>query len=725
MKKIIVYLSILLFWQAGFTQEADTIQKLKGAIERSENDSVMVRNIGKLCNFYREVASYDSAEKYNAIAMEMSRNTNDFAGISYMLNIKASIATELHLLDSAKQLVNESIDLATKHSLYKELGMAYNISGKIADYGGDHQSAKEYFELAKKAFIVVKDSLSIAGMDQNIGVTLTTMGKLDDAIKAYFETLRIYEKKGSKSNIVILLNNIAFLFNELGDIETAIGYLERAILISKSIEDKNNLSMSYINLSISYSKLKDNIKTLEYLKKAEDNLPHPNPPIGRVVRIYYNRGFAYVEIGRYDDAIKEFNKCLELSSKANMVIGIAYSYLGLGLAYNKKEDPQTALANLKKVQQMTENMEVFEIEIILQEALYSVYKKMGDYKLALESAEVFFSLSDSVYNAKRSESIERMKTVYDTERKEQENIQLRIDQEHKRALLEAQSNTIRKQYIAVGIISLILVVLVITVVQFFRQKNKLKYAMTQLSIQNTEIKQQGEVLKELNATKDRFFSIIAHDLKSPFTSLIGYTSLLDDDENVFNAEQRKFIIHDLKRSAQSTYELLENLLAWSMSQGGSLQVQKETIQVNELIDTVCNLVNHRAKKKSISITVRCHDQIEVETDRKMLSSVLRNLLSNSIKFSMENTAVEISAEKQDNQLLVTIKDEGIGMSPLDIDNLFRIDVAVSRPGTSSEKGTGLGLIMCHEFIQMMGGELSVQSELGKGTTISFSIPTEA
>ena len=229
-------------------------------------------------------------------------------------------------------------------------------------------------------------------------------------------------------------------------------------------------------------------------------------------------------------------------------------------------------------------------------------------------------------------------------------------------------------------------------------------------------------LHELNATKDKFFSIIAHDLKSPFNAIIGFSDMLAEEvqgKNYENIGQYAAIIED---SSKRAMDLLMNLMEWSRSQTGRMEFNPETIDIVGLINDVTALLDDSAKQKSITIYKKTPDNLAVFADKAMTGTILRNLISNAIKFTQPNGQVAISVQQKKTELIVSVQDSGVGIKKEAIEKLFRIDENHSTLGTQNETGTGLGLILCKEFVEKHGGKIWVESEVGKGSKFVFAIP---
>lgn len=247
--------------------------------------------------------------------------------------------------------------------------------------------------------------------------------------------------------------------------------------------------------------------------------------------------------------------------------------------------------------------------------------------------------------------------------------------------------------------------------------------ITQLKTKEEELIQSESELKKLNASKDKFFGIIAHDLKSPFSGVIGLMDLLIRDMDKMEREELNEILYALKKSLDSIYKLLNNLLLWSRMQRGLTKFSPEVAYVDFFIRTCMSVFNDMAMAKKINIVVEEHFKTPVFVDPNMIDSVFRNLISNAIKFSNPDSKITISvSDYSSSYIIVTIKDSGIGMSEIMRSKLFSIEEKIIQPGTDGETGTGLGLILCKEFLQHHSCDIRVESSPEKGTSVSFTLP---
>jgi signal transduction histidine kinase/ligand-binding sensor domain-containing protein len=230
-------------------------------------------------------------------------------------------------------------------------------------------------------------------------------------------------------------------------------------------------------------------------------------------------------------------------------------------------------------------------------------------------------------------------------------------------------------------------------------------------------------LKELNASKDKFFSIIAHDLKNPFNTLIGFSEMMKESVRLNDPTTFYEYAAMINTSAVQTYRLLENLLEWASSQRGKIEFIPVQINLYELVKDEFTIAEEMANGKDIKLTCYIDESLSVNADKNMLRTIIRNLISNAIKFTNRSGKVEVSAGVIHEDTEVAVTDNGIGMSEETISKLFRLDANLMTRGTDNEKGTGLGLFLCKEFVEKHGGEIWVTSETGKGSTFRFIIPS--
>ena len=252
-----------------------------------------------------------------------------------------------------------------------------------------------------------------------------------------------------------------------------------------------------------------------------------------------------------------------------------------------------------------------------------------------------------------------------------------------------------------------------------RQNSELKELSSSLEL---KVEQRTVELKDLNATKDKFFSIIAHDLKNPFNTLMGFSELMLLNMDAYDKKQISEFINIIHTTSKNAYSLLENLLDWSRSQTGRIEIKPDIINLYSLVEENINLLKGIAGNKNISLINDVNSDTLAYADPNMINTVIRNLISNAIKYTSKGGNVTVSSEVNGEFAVIHVSDSGIGIKAENIEKLFRIDVNYSTRGTEDEQGTGLGLILCKEFIQKNNGTIGVESTYGEGSRFTFRLP---
>ena len=232
----------------------------------------------------------------------------------------------------------------------------------------------------------------------------------------------------------------------------------------------------------------------------------------------------------------------------------------------------------------------------------------------------------------------------------------------------------------------------------------------------------NDELIEANKKKDKFISILAHDLRNPFHTILGFSKLLITKFDRLSDEKKDSYLHSIQLTAEKTYELLNQLLDWAQSQAGNTAYNPERIALDSLLVENLDLLSESAKNKGVSMKKNPDVDDCIFADKNMVNTIIRNLLSNAIKFTPEHGTITASCYVKADSVFVEIADTGVGMDEKDLENIFEIDQTISKKGTSNESGSGLGLLLCKDFVDKCGGQISAKSELAKGSSFSVSFP---
>jgi PAS domain S-box-containing protein len=252
---------------------------------------------------------------------------------------------------------------------------------------------------------------------------------------------------------------------------------------------------------------------------------------------------------------------------------------------------------------------------------------------------------------------------------------------------------------------------------------EINYDITERKATEENLKKSEATLREINATKDKFFSIIAHDLRNPLSAILGLLNILISDYSKFDREKIEKMLVMLAEQSKLTFSLLENLLLWSRSQSGKMEINPSMLNLHGMVKENFSLLRSQSESKNQELIISVPDPCIAFADETMINTVLRNLLSNAVKFTPHGGTIKVSASEINNYIEISVSDTGVGISEKNLENIFRIGSKISTPGTDKESGTGLGLILCKEFIEKNNGNIMVNSTPGKGSIFSFRIPT--
>lgn len=465
-----------------------------------------------------------------------------------------------------------------------------------------------------------------------------------------------------------------------------------------------------------------------------------------------NLGMIYTDLNDFQNAKLYFSKSLEISRRMGRKQDIASGLINLANSLNEQADYNTSVRLLEEAKGIAQELSNTEILRTCYSLLTATYDKIGDRKKSTEYFTLLTVITKRIQQdevRKKEEAARLMVDNANTKVKETEKVlektsnelkqteevlqeveQISSEREMQINLLnkekELQQAQIRQQQLMrnVYIILIISFLLIsgISTYGYFRIRKAnilLRQKNIEISRQKDEIEKQAGELKELNALKDRLFSIISHDLRSPLFSLMGMLNMAKDGH--FSENEQKEILDELSKNVEYNTELLENLLKWANSQLKGSKVIPVDFDLNEVINNKIELYSKTANQKGIRITNRVNPSTFVHADRDMVELIVRNLLTNAIKFSDFSGEVEISSYKTEGNIEVCVSDRGVGIAQDVLVKLFGNQIVTSR-GTKNEKGTGLGLILCKDFVNMNGGSIWVKSEVNTGSKFFFTLP---
>lgn len=613
-------------------------------------------------------------------------------------------------------------------------------------------------ELADRAFFLAEEidyKKGIATSYRNIGNFYWTQGDYDKALENNFKSLRMFEDLGNSREIARTYNSIALVYRDLNNYNSALTYFYKSFDLFSSEKDQERIGILLNNIGGVYIRQGKPREALVNLLKANKIFKELNDQ-SRLGTNLNNIGYLFLKERNPKGALDYLRKAYKIDSIANDKGRMALNLNGIAQAFRIKRD-------FKKAIQTHNQALVIAREIGLKEEVKNAYKGLatsysenGQFEEAYRYHEMFHNIYDSLFNEKSNNRKRQIEALFESEGKQAEidllvkNRQLQDTQLQKEKLI---NNSLIGAFIALTIIAFILFRGISQKQkinkQLREQKREIQRKNEDLMHKNLEITQQKdeisaqtvdiknktkeleealekinkqkEALMQLNATKDKFFSIVAHDIKSPLDSLSAFATLLANYIDNMSKDEIKIIATNLDQSVKNTLQLTENLLTWARSQMNNLNFSPTTVSLSEVVEQKLGLFKLIAANKKIEIKTEFNPDLMLFADENHLRFILRNLISNSLKFTMPNGVVVIKCEDKGEFAEISVTDDGVGISPEILPKIFRIDTKISTRGTAGEKGTGLGLLLCKEFVERNGGEIKVESEVAKGTKFSFTI----
>jgi len=657
---------------------AEEALKLAEKIKYKKGMAASLTNIGMA--YFRQ-HDYIKSREYLDRSYKILEDLNDDIGIGNYYNATGDIFLQQGLYDNATKYYNQALGIFTKSNVLTGIVRCNNNIGYTFYLREKYARAMEYYIKSLNFAEKSKDNKEIANCYINISNVLNAQADYANAIQYLGKSVKIFEASGDKYNTGVCYNNIAANYIEQDSLVQALKYLGKSLQIYRELDDKKGQSACYSNMGIVSSKNKENKKAISYFQSALEinQLLRDNK---RIALSLGNLTIAYLALKNYDAVIKTSERGLKIAKDINAI----------------------------------------SLQRVFYENLSATYDSLKDYKKAYENYRLLKQTDDSLFNAEKRKQVLEMEAKYSSEKKEIEISNLTKD--YKLQSIELEKN--RNFQVFLVVISILVLILLLVFYRLYALKlnsSKLLANKNQeLELMNSTLSDSEANLKELNATKDKFFTIIAHDIKNPLSAYRSVTKMLTNSFFELSEQQKFEYIRGIYQSSENLYDLFQNLLQWSTSQAGSMKFKPQEIDLGILAYKAVALLQEGADKKNLQVEMDVKTDTYAYGDINMVSTILVNLVSNAIKYSKPDGNIKVNALDKDGFIKISVADNGVGLTQEDISKLFRVEIDHKTIGESEEKGTGIGLILCKEFVTKNGGEIWVESEYGTGSTFSFTLP---
>jgi len=548
---------------------------------------------------------------------------------------------------------------------------------------------------------------------ENLGWVNYRLGDYSKAYEVSIQAQQIAEEINDELLLARCLNNIAAVHYEQKQYPIAIAKFKEAYTISKRYSDYLTAARSLNNISFSFLGMRQLDSARIYGEQALSLGEQTNNPfmVGFALRTL---GDIDVENNRTDAALLKFEEALAVAGDLkNTFLEISTAYR-IGKLYFQRNKIELALPYLLRNAELSNEFGYKEELERSYKLLAEMYAARNDHARAFLYQNQYMAVHDSLYNQRKSEQMALMQARFDSELKEAEIVLLTKES-------ELQEGQIRSQqlwtYFFAGSLMLLLL---LAFVLLYNNRVKRKINL-ELETKNQKIQRQARQLRNMNSTKDKLFSIISHDMRSPLNSLRGLMDLIDTE----GLTQEEFLqaSKHLRKQLDSVHEDLDNLLYWAQSQLKGLQLEIQQVAVRAVVEEKVQLFKDQAAAKGVSIINDIHPDLVVNVDQNHLKLIFRNLIANGIKFNLKGGVIHIRQNVMGSKVEISVMDSGVGMSAKDLSRLFNVETHFTNPGTQQEKGTGLGLLLTKEFVEKNGGTIRAASEPGRGSTFTFVLET--
>ena len=717
MRRIIVA-GLLLTCMYSWSQDANKVDSLAKLLETGVDERTSVNIYNQLANEY---VNFDSAQahSYAIQAIEQAKSINYEIGV---VTAYVQIGWTLFRAGHYEQAITnfeEALLTAKEYKYDQGMAEAKHGLGSVLCDKGEFDEARVVLEEALEINEKINYTKGLALTYNQIGILSAYRGDYRATLEYFLKALDIQLKRGDEVKIAGNYNNIAIVYEELNEQEKALAYYEKALNINEKLNNKRGLSINYTNITDIYRDLGEYDKAFNYAKQGLEISKEINSAEGisnnlTALALYHR------EQGQLDLALDYFQQSLVISEERGDPSRVAGVTRQIGETYLLKKQPNKAIKffqDAKKISSDIGNPDIYQASL---GSLAKGYEIIGDYKNAYVSHVRFKEMSDSLISDENNEQIARLEAAFEFD---QERDSLAFAQANERAAFEAEilARKNRQQITYIGLAGLFVLALISAYLYITKQR-----ANQELTDLNLEISEQRDNLQKLNRTKTRLFSIIAHDIRGPMSVFIGFSDILIEYiKNNYNAgkdAELKKIRNHLRQASGRLLELMDDMVSWAQKEEGVVPYHPALIDAKKLIDETHSVVEPLAQAKAIVLKIKVEEGMTLWADKNSCKTILRNLVSNAIKFTPEEGTITISSSNSNGHVNISVSDTGIGIPEGKMDELFEITKSKVRNGTNGEKGTGLGLNVVYEFVEMNKGTIHIESEEQKGTTFTIALP---
>lgn len=596
----------------------------------------------------------------------------------------------------------KSLEVNLKEGDKRKIALDYNNIGIYFSRKNQRDSSVFYYKRSLEMTRVNLDTIKICENLSYLTGEYILSGNLTDAVKSIEEGRQLAKIIDDQMHLGEFNMHLGRIFQKEGNYEEAMVALNKSLNLGKQLKSLYLVIMSRRHMIQIYELKEDYEKALELIKEDYKTFVERGDKGGQAARLGA-MGDIYSKQGKFEMAVDKLSQALNITKSTGRTQHYSQFHFGIAKVFADMELGDSILHHVAKAKEFLRKNHTLGEEQQIQLLTFMAYEFKGDFEKAMKHHKLYHDATLEIINKDKQEYVAKQQVEQNVEMIEKSKAQA----EQKAAVLRTRNSLYL--FIAIGLLGFLL-----AGTYFFNQLRKTK----------RRLDEQNEELQQLNATKDKFFGIIAHDIRSPLIALDGVGELMNHYLKKDNKEKLESLSSKVGETAKKLTGLLDNLLHWALLQQGVLPYNPKRISIKKTADEVVNLFNENAQNKNIKIETNISESEYVFADEAALNTILRNLLSNAIKFTPAGGSVSLSTEKKKDKVYITINDTGTGISAEQLEKIFR-SKKESQKGTAGEKGTGLGLNLVKELVHLNNGKIDVKSTIDKGTQFSITLPLAA
>lgn len=677
-----------------------------------------IRALHNLGDSYYYRNDYGEAGNYYNEALQLSKKikNQELTAISYY-----NCAYNYDFQNDLKNARSSYLDAIQLYDSLENPKMVAELSNYLAmllDKHGENIEAHTYYEKALTIYEQLSRDEDVADILNSLGLLYYEWGDFDKGLQYYNRSLDMMRSLDNNSGIAQALNNIGLLYHSWGNMDEALKYLMLSLELETQLNDQEGIATSYNNIGILYADAKESDLALDYYQKALDIYRNLNDKSG-IATALNNLGDLYSELGDHILAIEMLEKSLMLEKEIADRYGISLAFATLSQLYIKTEAIDISEKYNDSSFVLAKEINNPEVLLIVYENYSKINELKGDYKNALLFFKERTSLSDSVFSQDVLNQLSDIKATYELEKKDQE-IEALTNKEHVRRIVNILA------------IAGFFIILVIMLIMFKQIKHK-KAAYKTLDDQNKQILQSREELiiakeraEESDRLKSTFLSNMSHELRTPLNGILGFTDILRAEIQEEELRQMADFIHT---SGNRLLDTLNSIIDLSIIESNKMEIEYSEIILHDLVSDKVKLFKASASNKNLDLTFEIEDEdVVINSDKKILNNLLNNLIDNAIKYTSEGSVkvyAAVNEQQSKTWLRLIVSDTGIGIEADKIKNIYDQFRQGSEGHDRQFEGAGLGLTICKKYVEILGGNIMVESKINQGSEFSVLIPVKA